>query len=108
MSTQRSVFDYGAGTNLAESQKDLPPERLRELYEKHGGVVVDMAADTDWSRLTVRKRLEDAGLLDPPITRVLPEDVGLSPLCCGRCGAQEIGGHPCPECGYDPREGGPG
>lgn len=35
----------------------------------------------------------------------LPEDVnGLSPLNCGRCGAPEIGGHPCPACGFDPRE----
>lgn len=31
-----------------------------------------------------------------------PQDVGLSPLGCGECGADEIYSHPCPECEWSP------
>lgn len=41
----------------------------------------------------LRARLADAD----------PEDLGLPPLNCGSCGAEAIGSHPCPECGWTPR-----
>lgn len=37
------------------------------------------------------------------IERLRPEDLGLSPLGCGECGQADIGTHPCPDCGFDPR-----
>lgn len=42
-------------------------------------------------------------LWDPHNLRKLqPQDVGLSPLGCGECGADDIYNHPCPDCGYAP------
>lgn len=35
------------------------------------------------------------------LDRMRPDELGLSPLDCGRCGEKEIYQHPCPECGYD-------
>jgi len=39
------------------------------------------------------------------VERLRPDELGLPPLNCGRCGEVAIVDHPCRACGYDPRPG---
>lgn len=89
---------------------DLQPEGWQAIFERYDGDVQAIATylDVEWPRALAG--LLDAGVYDYeslPIyeyEKLTPEDVGLSPLNCHRCGELEIGDHECPVCGFDPRD----
>jgi len=90
-----------------ETPDGLPPWEWRAIYRQ--SKCFDEAA----ARAGVSGREAAETLLSLPFTleadpnmvhRLLPEDLGLSPLGCAECGVVEIDGHPCPDCGHDPRD----
>lgn len=91
---------------------DLDESDWRSLYERYDGCLADIIRHTGLSERAVRSRLISYGIHESEsrepamLENKLPEDVGLSPLNCVECGARGIGGHPCDECGFDPRNGG--
>lgn len=82
---------------------------LRDAYERHNGVVRQVADEIDQSEEVARTRLikydihEPASYLTHDLEELRPQDVGLSPLRCGSC-RTKIADHPCPECHWAPGE----
>lgn len=82
----------------------------RDLKRRHDGNIQHIADELGLNRNRVRERLQAHGLYEVrahgmQVKDLLPHEIqGLSPLNCGQCGAEAIGDHPCPECGWDPRE----
>jgi hypothetical protein len=105
VSAQRSIADYADGVATEPTA-----EHLERLYQEHDGVISLVASHFDHiGPEALRQRLIDAGIHRPTddgptnLIKHRPEDVGLEPLNCGQCGAEEIDWHPCEECGFDPR-----
>ena len=105
VSSQTSLGEFGSGADA-----ELSPERIRDELEAADGNVAQAARELGLTRTTFYRRASkfgiDVGGIEAKLINALPEDVGLTPLGCSECGAREIGGHPCPECGHDPRLGG--
>ena len=107
-SRQATLVETAGG---ASKQAETEEQRLRRLYDQHDGVVARVAADCDLSRERVRSRLVEYGIHEKPellehrLLDLYPQDLGLSPLGCAKCGEPEIVAHPCEECGFDPTQG---
>lgn len=82
----------------------------RRLYQRHGEEFGRVADAVGESKREVLEAFVEIGIVEPTapfyVRRFYPQDIGLSPLNCARCGEMDIESHPCPECGFDPREGG--
>lgn len=89
--------------------KNVTEAEWRQLY-RECETIADIARRLRISRSRAQRWLEKLGIHEPADYKQLswatvdlwPHEVDLSPLNCGRCGAEEIYEHPCPECGYDP------
>lgn len=112
MSAEAEAGQKTLADDYYTNPRNLSEERLRDLYSARGsiaGVAREIGARTK----RTRRHLIRTGIHEPDSHRqmswevedLLPEDVGLSPLGCGDCGAEDIGDHPCPQCGYDPAGG---
>jgi hypothetical protein len=89
---------------------DLEAEEWRDIFDRYDGDVEAVASHLEIDRSAALAGLIEAGIYDfetLPIREyeaLTPEDVGLSPLNCVRCGELEIGDHECPVCGFDPED----
>lgn len=92
----------------SEQPADQLTDECRRLFDKYGEIR-RAAYQAGVSEKEVVRRLVGVGVatLDERhcIQRLDPEDVGLSALNCADCGERSIGSHPCPACGFDPRNG---
>lgn len=88
-------------------------EELEELYEEYDGNISRIARYIETlGRSRIQDILEEHGIHEPSeyhphrFIKMLPQDVGLPVLRCAECRAECPDGHPCPECGFDPRNQG--
>jgi len=89
---------------------DLDAEGWADLWERHDGDVDEIASYVGISFPETLRELAAAGVYPHDewsthyVERLVPEDFGLDPLNCTRCGELAISDHECPSCGYDPRD----
>lgn len=97
----------GVSPGLAAARIDrIPEDEWRRLFDRYNGQIIRIADVVDARPRTVRRKLDDIGLVDTGtirpynVEKLLPDDLGLSPLNCGGCGRTAIETHPCPKCGF--------